>query len=84
MAQAIAVALHELATNAAKYGALSGAEGEVHVKWSCAADDRVMLRWAEAGGPPVNRPTHKGFGTDVIGAMIQVQVGGRYAARLAD
>jgi PAS domain S-box-containing protein len=76
VAQAIAVALHELATNAAKYGALSGAKGEVQVTWSCAADDRVMLRWTEAGGPPVNLPTHKGFGTHVIGAMIQAQVGG--------
>ncbi len=76
VAQAIAVALHELATNAAKYGALSGAKGEVHVKWSCAADDRVMLRWTESGGPPVNLPTHKGFGTDVIGAMIQAQARG--------
>ena len=76
VAQAIAVALHELATNAAKYGALSGAKGEVHVKWSCAADDRVMLRWTEAAGPPVNPPTHKGFGTDVIGAMIRAHVGG--------
>jgi PAS domain S-box-containing protein len=76
VAQAIAVALHELATNAAKYGALSGAKGEVDVKWSCAADDRVMLHWIEAGGPPVNPPTHKGFGTDVIGAMIHAHVGG--------
>jgi PAS domain S-box-containing protein len=76
VAQAIAVALHELATNAAKYGALSGAKGEVQVTWSCAADDRVMLRWIEAGGPPVELPTHKGFGTDVIGAMIQAQAGG--------
>ncbi len=75
-AQAIAVALHELATNAAKYGALSGAKGEVHVKWSCAADDRVTLRWTEAGGPPVNLPAHKGFGSDVIGAMIHAQAGG--------
>jgi len=76
VAQAIAVALHELATNAAKYGALSRAKGEVHVKWSFAADDRVMLRWTEAAGPPVNPPTHKGFGTDVIGAMIRAHVGG--------
>jgi PAS domain S-box-containing protein len=76
VAQAIAVALHELATNAVKYGALSGAKGEVHVTWSCAADDRVALRWTEAGGPPVNPPTQRGFGTDVIGAMIQAQVGG--------
>jgi PAS domain S-box-containing protein len=76
VAQAIAMALHELATNAAKYGALSRAKGEVHVKWSFAADDRVMLRWTEAAGPPVNPPTHKGFGTDVIGAMIRAHVGG--------
>jgi PAS domain S-box-containing protein len=76
VAQAIAVALHELATNAAKYGALSGAKGQVDVKWSCAADGRVMLRWTEAGGPPVNLPTRTGFGTTVIGAMIQAQVGG--------
>jgi PAS domain S-box-containing protein len=76
VAQAIAVALHELATNAAKYGALSGTKGEVHVTWSCAADDRVTLLWSEAGGPPVNLPTHEGFGTNVIGAMIQSQAGG--------
>jgi PAS domain S-box-containing protein len=76
VAQAIAVALHELATNAAKYGALSGAKGEVDVKWSCATDDQVMLRWVEAGGPPVNPPAHKGFGTHVIGAMIQAHAGG--------
>jgi PAS domain S-box-containing protein len=76
VAQAIAVALHELATNAAKYGALSGAKGEVDVRWSCAADDLVTLRWSEAGGPPVNPPTHKGFGTSVIAAMIQAHAGG--------
>jgi PAS domain S-box-containing protein len=76
VAQGVAVALHELATNAAKYGALSRAKGEVEVTWSCASDDRVMLRWTEAGGPPVNQPTHRGFGTDVIRAMIQAHAGG--------
>jgi hypothetical protein len=76
VAQAVAVALHELATNATKYGALSGAAGEVDADWSCAADDRVILRWTEARGPPVNQPTHKGFGTTVIGAMIQAHIGG--------
>jgi PAS domain S-box-containing protein len=76
VAQAIAVALHELATNAAKYGALSGAKGEVNVKWSHTAEGRVLLRWTEAGGPPVSLPTHKGFGTDVIGAMIRAHAGG--------
>jgi PAS domain S-box-containing protein len=75
LAQAMAVALHELATNAAKYGALSGAKGQVRVEWSCAAD-QVVLRWIEAGGPPVNPPTHKGFGTQMIEAMIRGHEGG--------
>jgi two-component sensor histidine kinase len=52
LAQAMAVALHELATNAAKYGALSMVKGQVRVEWSCAADGRLVLRWAEVGGPP--------------------------------
>ena len=71
LAQAIAVAVHELATNAAKYGALSVPEGQVRVEWSRAADGRVVLRWTEAGGPPVNPPTRKGFGTHVMEAMIR-------------
>jgi two-component sensor histidine kinase len=76
LAQAMAVALHELATNAAKYGALSEAGGRVRVEWSRAADGRLVLRWAEAGGPPVNPPTHKGFGTHMIDAMIRRREGG--------
>jgi PAS domain S-box-containing protein len=76
LAQAIAVALHELATNAAKYGALSLPEGQVRVEWSRAADGRVVLRWTEAGGPPVTPPTRKGFGTHVMEAMIRGHVGG--------
>lgn len=83
LAQAIAVALHELATNAAKYGALSVATGRVRVEWSCARDGRLVLRWTEAGGPPVNPPTRRGFGTHVMDAMIRGNVGGRRAARLA-
>jgi PAS domain S-box-containing protein len=76
LAQAIAAALHELATNAAKYGALSLPEGQVRVEWSRAADGRVKLRWTEAGGPPVTPPTRKGFGTQVMEAMIRGHVGG--------
>jgi two-component sensor histidine kinase len=76
LAQAIAVALHELATNAAKYGALSASEGQVRVEWSRAADGRVVLRWTEVGGPPVTPPTRKGFGTHVMEAMIRGRVGG--------
>ena len=75
-AQAIGVALHELATNAAKYGALSVAKGHVRVEWSRAADGRIVLRWTEAGGPPVTPPTRRGFGTHVMEAMIRGHVGG--------
>jgi PAS domain S-box-containing protein len=76
LAQAIAVALHELATNAAKYGALSEAKGQVRVEWSRATDGRLVLRWAEAGGPPVKPPTRKGFGTHMMEAMIRGHEGG--------
>jgi PAS domain S-box-containing protein len=76
LAQAMAVALHELATNAAKYGALSGAKGQVRVEWSCVADGQLMFRWTEVGGPPVNPPTRKGFGTHMIEAVIRGHEGG--------
>jgi PAS domain S-box-containing protein len=76
LAQAIAVALHELATNAAKYGALSVAEGRVRVEWSRAADGQLVLRWTEAGGPPVNPPMRKGIGTHIMEAMIRDHVAG--------
>jgi PAS domain S-box-containing protein len=76
LAQAMAVALHELATNAAKYGALSEAKGRVRVEWSCAADGRLVLRWTETGGPPVNPPTRMGFGTRMLETMIRGHEGG--------
>ena len=52
LARAMAIALHELATNAAKYGSLSVMEGYVRVEWAPAAGKRLVLRWSEAGGPP--------------------------------
>jgi two-component sensor histidine kinase len=75
LAQAIGVALHELATNTAKYGALWATKGQVRVEWSCAAD-QVMLRWIEAGGPHVNAPTRQGFGMHMMQAMIRARKGG--------
>ena len=75
-AQAIAVTLHELATNAAKYGALSVPDGNVRVEWSRAADGRLVLRWTEKGGPPVKPPTRRGFGTRVMESMIRDQLKG--------
>jgi two-component sensor histidine kinase len=71
IAQAVAFAVHELATNAAKYGALSVTEGRVKVEWSQASDGRLVVCWTETGGPPVKPPSHRGFGTRVIEGMIQ-------------
>jgi two-component sensor histidine kinase len=70
-AQAIAVILHELATNAAKYGALSTIGGRIELKWSHEADERLILCWTEMGGPEVQRPTRQGFGMRVIERMIR-------------
>jgi PAS domain S-box-containing protein len=68
-AQSFALAVHELATNAAKYGALSNATGRVHINWSkltSNGSDRLFFRWQELGGPPVRPPTRKGFGSVVL------------------
>jgi PAS domain S-box-containing protein len=76
MAQAVAVALHELATNAAKYGALSAVDGHVQVEWSLGPDGRLVLRWTETRGPPVKPPMRQGFGTRVMDSMIRGQLQG--------
>jgi len=68
-AQDFALALHELATNAAKYGALSNSTGQVHITWSIDGSEQnrtLAFRWQERGGPPVKRPTGKGFGSAVL------------------
>jgi PAS domain S-box-containing protein len=75
-AQTIAISLHELATNAAKYGSLSAADGGVEIAWSRTADGRLSLRWTESGGPAVKRPTHRGFGTRIMEKIIGGQLGG--------
>jgi two-component sensor histidine kinase len=75
-AQTIAVTLHELATNAAKYGALSVPDGSVQIECSHAADGGLVLRWTEKGGPLVKQPTHEGFGTRVMDGMIRGQLKG--------
>ena len=68
-AQNFALALHELATNAAKYGALSTQTGEVRISWSVSetnGDGHFSFRWQERGGPPVTPPTTRGFGRVVL------------------
>jgi PAS domain S-box-containing protein len=75
-AQTIAVCVHELTTNAAKYGALSFPEGRVHIEWSRAADGRLVARWTETNGPPVKPPTRRGFGLRVMQTIIRGQLNG--------
>jgi PAS domain S-box-containing protein len=75
-AQAIAVVLHELATNAAKYGALSVDHGRIRVEWSRGSEERLVLRWTEAGGPPVKPPSRHGFGSRMIDGVVRRQLHG--------
>jgi PAS domain S-box-containing protein len=77
VAQTLAVSMHELATNAAKYGSLSAADGHVEIEWSCMADGELSLRWTESGGPAVAPPTHRGFGTRIIEEIIGGQLRGQ-------
>jgi two-component sensor histidine kinase len=74
-AQAIGLALHELATNAGKYGALSVEVGRVEVGWR-ADGDSFAVNWTERNGPPVSQPERRGFGSTVIEAMAKRTVGG--------
>jgi PAS domain S-box-containing protein len=75
-AQTLALALHELVTNSAKYGALSTLSGRLSVSWQ--DDDGVLsLVWQEEGGPTVHKPTSQGFGTRSVLASIETQLGGR-------
>lgn len=70
-AQSIAVVLHELATNAAKYGALSASSGSVGVEWSLQPNQHLSLRWTEVGGPEISPPSREGFGSRAIRLMIK-------------
>lgn len=77
-AQGIGMALHELATNAVKYGALSNRSGIVHVAWEI-TDDKTplfVMSWSEEGGPVLTPPSRKGFGHIVIGPMVESSVQG--------
>jgi PAS domain S-box-containing protein len=74
-AQALALALHELATNAAKYGALSSPSGRVQVAWELVGA-RLELRWIERGGPSPEQTEMGGFGIRVIRASVESQLGG--------
>ena len=75
-AQSLALALHELATNAAKYGALSSTSGRLELSWKI-RDGNLVMHWSELGGPTTRVPQHKGFGTKIVVESIEGQLGGQ-------
>jgi two-component sensor histidine kinase len=77
-AQGIGMALHELTTNAAKYGALSNTDGQVRIEWqtTVAAKPIFSMSWREEGGPKVMAPARSGFGRIVVGRMAAASVDG--------
>jgi PAS domain S-box-containing protein len=77
-AQSLGMALHELATNAGKYGALSNDTGRVDIRWNVRQEDgtnRFEISWTESGGPPVLAPERRGFGSTVIERMTRIAFG---------
>jgi PAS domain S-box-containing protein len=75
-AQGLAMALHELSTNALKYGALQAPGGRLSVRWSRGAAGRLLLVWEETGGPPVTPPTRRGLGTTILQRALAGALGG--------
>jgi PAS domain S-box-containing protein len=74
-AQAIGMAVHELATNAAKYGALANDDGRIDIGWT-RDGDLFAMHWTEQGGPRVAPPTRSGFGSKVISDMVRLSLDG--------
>jgi two-component sensor histidine kinase len=76
----LSLVLHELATNAAKYGALSSETGWVDLSWKLAGD-RLSLSWRESGGPPAAPPRRRGFGSRLIERLIRAEGGAVLSTR---
>ena len=79
LALAFVLALHELATNAVKYGALSNDAGRVQVAWAVEDASVLRMRWEETGGPAVVEPARKGFGSKLIERALASELGGKAA-----
>ena len=80
-ALSMALAMHELATNATKYGALAGTRGRIDIRWqvdreAVNADEAFEFVWQESGGPPVEAPTMEGFGSKLISRVLAADFGG--------
>lgn len=74
---ALSLAIHELTTNAAKYGALSAASGRVDISWQFDPGEALNLQWRESGGPLVSKPRRRGFGSTLIERALSMETGGR-------
>jgi two-component sensor histidine kinase len=77
--QAVATVIHELVTNAAKHGALSGPNGRVSVSWDRTGDDEsatLTITWRELDGPPITTPVPAGYGLSLIRDLIPHELGG--------
>ena len=81
-ALALSMALHELATNASKYGALSRPEGRVSIRWN-SGGERLRLEWRESGGPRVTAPTKKGFGSRLLERLLVTDLRGEIELKYA-
>ncbi|MDM6802362.1 HWE histidine kinase domain-containing protein, partial [Escherichia coli] len=82
LALSVGMVIHEMATNAAKYGALAQSSGRLQVRWSVReahGGKNLVLIWREMGGPPVSEPRHRGFGTKLIERMIGNSDGAGFA-----
>lgn len=75
----MALAFHELAINALKYGALSVPAGHVDIRWSVEPDDQLRIEWTERGGPTAHPPERRGFGTRIIEQALPNELGGAVA-----
>lgn len=85
-AQSLGLALHEMCTNASKYGALSSPHGRVEIGWQVGSDgerNALDLHWRESGGPPVKAPRHAGFGTLVIERNLTKALGAQVSVHYA-
>jgi two-component sensor histidine kinase len=86
-AQPLAMAVHELATNATKHGALSVPGGRISISWTVEGGPAgtLRLRWAESGGPPLaGPPDNLGFGSRVLDGTMRVQLGGAVSVAWAE
>jgi two-component sensor histidine kinase len=76
LAQALAMIVHELATNAVKHGAIGQPDGRVELRWWGGPGDRLLFRWTESGCAPVAPPSRKGFGMSIVEGSVRQQLNG--------